>query len=146
MCVTGNGTAITLTHATGTWLTDHPSADLISVSDIVESLAVVDDNDLTSTFDKKCKGDIATYEPIELTYRYQDGKTSMNDVTSGIATIGTEFTGFSVVLPDSDTYTFTGAFISGRTITNISNNERILVTFTIQPTTAGAYLVAGGGA
>ena len=132
-CLTGNGTTLTL----GTALT----ATLVDLGDISESGVAIDDNDLVAgTLDKKCAGDLITFEPFDFTVKYLDADAGDID-THPVYTATT----LQVTFAGGDTYSFTtgtGGFILARTITGIDNNNRVLVNYTYQPVVAGVYAAA----
>lgn len=129
-CVTGNGTTLTMTPSL--------TATLVDLGDIGQSIPMIDDNDLASgSLDKKCVGDLVTQDDFTFVVKYED--STVGDLDTH--TVGVSITSLTVTpaAGGSDTLTLASANISARTITGIANNTRVLVSYTLTPTSAWVY-------
>ena len=140
-CVTGNATTLTMTvdpPPVGSPITPGITATLVAIGDISESGVAIDDNDLVAgTLDKKCAGDLITYEPLEFTVKYLDADAGDLDNNIPYSVLS----GVLLTFSSGDTYAFSAGTLLSRTVTGIDNNNRVLVTYVIQPTVAGVYAV-----
>lgn len=111
---TGNGTTISFAVSTFT-------SRITVVNGLEEEVPVIEDDDISSTEMKYCKGDAPTVSPLDVEIYYSYPPPPFNQAPELI----------TITYPDGSTLAGSG-FCNARTGPTAQNNERMLGSFSIQ--------------